>query len=146
MTAKLCLARDCTPLTSQSVSSYMLTIYGSNTHNPLTSKMKIYIRAFMVQKSYINLNLLQASTVLFILYILNIRMEERIAAKKKKTFEMIVVCVLNISSKSIGIYIMENILKTDTHTGRQGQQQKHCLFTLTFCYQVRFSVYSRYFH
>ena len=43
-------------------------------------------------------------------------MEERIAAKKKKTFEMIVVCVLNISSKSIGIYIMENILKTDTHT------------------------------
>lgn len=62
--------------------------------------------------------MLQASTVLFILYILNIRMEERIAAKKKKTFEMIVVCVLNISSKSIGIYIMENILKTDTHTGR----------------------------
>ena len=45
-------------------------------------------------------------------------MEERIAAKMKKTFEMIVVCVLNISSKSIGIYIMENILKTDTHTGR----------------------------
>lgn len=38
--------------------------------------------------------------------------------EERKTFEIVVVYVLNISSKSKGIYIMENILKTDTHTGR----------------------------